>query len=69
MVRNIVGACKLAAEGGGGNSKIKVDVPYISKLLQHRADEASPRLTRSDNLALSAPAEGLTLEKVYYDTY
>ena len=69
MVRNIVGACKLAAEGGGGNSKIKVDVPYISKLLQHHADAASPKLTRSDNLALSAPAEGLTLEKVYYDTY
>lgn len=65
MVRNIVGACKMAAEGGGGNARIKMDVPYISKLLR----QDGPPLTRADNLALSAPAEGLTLESVYFDHF
>jgi tRNA pseudouridine38-40 synthase len=65
MVRNIVGACKMAAEGGGGNARIKMDVPYIAKLLR----QDGPSLTRADNLALSAPAEGLTLESVYFDHF
>ena len=68
MVRNIVGTCKMAAEGGGGNARVKVDVPYIEQLLQQQGDQAS-RLTRADNLALSAPAEGLTLERVHFDSY
>lgn len=65
MVRNIVGACKMAAEGGGGNARIKMDLPYIARLLE----QGDSRLTRADNLALSAPAEGLTLESVYFDHY
>ena len=41
----------------------KVPYSYIEELL------FSDSTTRFDNKAMAAPAEGLTLEKVFYDNY
>ena len=66
MVRNIVGTCKMCAEGGGGNTHTTIDVPLVRQMLEQGGDKS---FTRADNLALSAPPEGLTLETVYFDHY
>lgn len=66
MVRNIVGTCKMCAEGGGGNAHTTIDVPFVKQMLEQSGVKT---FSRADNLALSAPPEGLTLETVYFDHY
>lgn len=69
MIRNIVGTCKMCAEGGGGSKAHRlIDIPFIAQMLAHD-DVGSTKFSRADNLALSAPPEGLTLETVYFEHY
>lgn len=58
MVRNIVGTCKMCAEG-------EISLDFVRRILENEQD----KFDRTSNPALAATAEGLCLDKVYFEHY